>query len=313
MGQQAHFDPPILEPDMDVEVAHIVPDAQSSPNKVVGDNCQTHDVVIDPPHEIPLTQNHLRHIPNNVDVPPIAAQVHCGDGFYGSNSVKIMNHLEPYEMARALDSDDDRPIGELTEGDIEMLRMTQFQVSWEPYDGEGALLFQLSNMCGCDDDFYRMRVVDHFVDVIKMKHGKDVSQDRAALRKLGVACERAKKALSSQDHVQVSIESLLGGGMDFSESLSRRAFEKLGGDLFWRAIALVDSAMADSELERSEIDEVILVGGSTMIPKIQRLVRDYFYGKEPNIRVKPDEAVALGAAVKIHSLKYRRFESLDLL
>jgi heat shock protein 5 len=162
------------------------------------------------------------------------------------------------------------------------------------------------------DDFDR-RVVDYFVNLIKMKHSKDVSQDRIALRKLGVACERAKKALSSQDHAQVSIKSLFGGGMDFSESLSRPTFEKLSGDLFWKVIALVDSAMADSELERSEIDEIILVGGSTMIPKIQRLVKDYFYGKKPNIRVKPDEAVALGAAVKIHSLKYRRSQSLDLI
>jgi heat shock protein 5 len=78
--------------------------------------------------------------------------------------------------------------------------------------------------------------VDYFVNLIKMKHSKDVSQDRIALRKLGVACERAKKVLSSQDHAQVSIESLLGGGMDFSESLSRPTFEKLSGDLFWKVI-----------------------------------------------------------------------------
>ena len=138
---------------MDVEVTPTVPDAQSAPNEVVGDACQTHDVVIDPPHEIPLTQNHPSKcliriiigslppslhtffsffsristyvegdIPNNVDVPPVAAQVHYGDGFRGSNSVEIMNDSEPNEMARALDSDDDRPVGELTESDIEMLR-----------------------------------------------------------------------------------------------------------------------------------------------------------------------------------------------
>ena len=118
---------------MDVEVAPTVPDAQSAPNAIVGDACQTHVVVVDPAHEIPLTQKHqskylnrmvigslppLLHlflsffphfstyvvgdIPENVDVPPVAAQVHFEDGFRGSNSVEIMNDLEPYEMARLL-------------------------------------------------------------------------------------------------------------------------------------------------------------------------------------------------------------------
>lgn len=125
-----------------------------------------------------------------------------------------------------------------------------------------------------------------------------------------MACELAKKALSNQDHAQVSIESLFGG-VDFVELLSRPIFEELNDDLFRKVLVLVDSVMAESELERSKIDEIILIGGSTMIPKIQRLVKDYFSGKEPNIRVKPDEVVVLGAAVKIHSLKHRRFGPLD--
>ena len=138
---------------MDVEVAPTVPDAQFAPNELVRDACQTHDVVADPPHEISLTQNHpskclirmvigslppslylffsffphfatyvARDIPNNVDMPTAAAQVHYGDGFCGSNSIEIMNDLEPYEMARALDSYDDCPVGELIESDVEMLR-----------------------------------------------------------------------------------------------------------------------------------------------------------------------------------------------
>ena len=153
MDQQAHIDPPIPKPDMDVEVAPTVPDAQSTPNAVVGDGCQTHVSMADPPYEIPLTQNHpskclnrmvFRSLPRflhlflsffphfstylagdileNVDVPPVAAQVHFGDRFRGSNSVEIMHDSEPYEMARALDSDDDRPVGELTESDVEMMR-----------------------------------------------------------------------------------------------------------------------------------------------------------------------------------------------
>ncbi|CAN6344444.1 unnamed protein product [Urochloa humidicola] len=150
------------------------------------------------------------------------------------------------------------------------------------------------------DDFDQ-RIVDHFAKLIKTKHGKDISNDRIALGKLRTACEQAKKALSSQDHVQVAVGSLFDG-VDFSEPLSRSKFEELNDHLFGKLVALVDGVMAQAGLERrkSKIDEIVLVGGSTMIPKIQRLVKDYFGGREPSIRVKPDEAVALGA-VYVHS------------
>ncbi|RLN30181.1 luminal-binding protein-like [Panicum miliaceum] len=151
------------------------------------------------------------------------------------------------------------------------------------------------------DDFDQ-RTVDYMVEVIKTAHGKDITEDRVALRNLSMACERAKKALSTQDHAQVSIESLLGG-TDFSHSLSRQKFEELNEDLFNKIIALVERVMAEAELEsKNEIDGIVLVGGSTMIPKIQRLVKDYFGGNELDMRVKPDEAVVLGAAaLHVHS------------
>ncbi|KAF8657929.1 hypothetical protein HU200_059742 [Digitaria exilis] len=151
------------------------------------------------------------------------------------------------------------------------------------------------------DDFDQ-GIVDYFVKLIKTKHGNDISEDRIALGKLRTACERAKKALSSQDRAQVSIESLFGG-VDFTESISRQMFEELNDDLFGKVIALVEKAMVQAELEMGtiKIDEIVLVGGSTMIPKIQRLVRDYFGGKELNVVVKPDEAVAHGAAVHVQS------------
>ncbi|OEL31769.1 Luminal-binding protein 5 [Dichanthelium oligosanthes] len=154
------------------------------------------------------------------------------------------------------------------------------------------------NFLGGDD--FDERTVDYFVELIKTKHGKDISQDRIALRKLRTACERAKKALRSQHHVQVSVESLFEG-VDFSEPLSRPKFEELNEDLFRKLIAMVERVMVETELEKnkSKIDEVVLVGGSTMIPKIQELIKAYFDGKELNIRVKPDEAVALGAAIRV--------------
>ncbi|GJM87971.1 hypothetical protein PR202_ga03983 [Eleusine coracana subsp. coracana] len=148
------------------------------------------------------------------------------------------------------------------------------------------------------DDFDR-RIVGYFVELIKTKHGKDISEECVALARLGTACERAKKALSSDDRVQLSIESLYDG-VDFSEPL-RSEFEELNGELFCKVIALVDRAMVQDELEKNMIHEIVLVGGSAVIPKIQKLVKDYFGGKDPNISVKPDEAIALGAAVIVHS------------
>ena len=151
------------------------------------------------------------------------------------------------------------------------------------------------------DDFDD-RVVDYFAKQIKMKHGVDISQDRVGLGKLRMACENAKKALSSQDHVQVTAESLVDG-VDFSEPLSRSQFEELNDDLFCKVMDLVENVMVRAGIERrkNKINEIVLVGGSAMIPKIQSLVKDYFDGREPNIRVKPDEAMAPGAAIHVHS------------
>ncbi|RCV36524.1 hypothetical protein SEVIR_7G335600v4 [Setaria viridis] len=151
------------------------------------------------------------------------------------------------------------------------------------------------------DDFDE-KVVDYFAELVKMKHGKDIGGDSIALAKLRTACERAKKALSNQEHVEVTVESLFDG-VDFSETLSRSKFEELNDDAFRRVVALVRRVMLEAEERRGniKIDEIILVGGSTMIPKIQRLVKEYFHGMEPSIRVKPDEAVALGAVVHAYS------------
>nr|TKW13910.1 hypothetical protein SEVIR_5G132000v2 [Setaria viridis] len=122
MGQRAHFDPLIPEPVMDVDVAPTIPDAESAPNEVVGHGCRIVDDVADSPNEFLFTQNDPRDIPENVDVPLVDAQVQCGDGLRGSNSVEILNDEDAYEMGVDLDSKDDRPVGEMTESDIEMFR-----------------------------------------------------------------------------------------------------------------------------------------------------------------------------------------------
>merc|ERR1712178_254735 len=141
------------------------------------------------------------------------------------------------------------------------------------------------------------RVIQHLLKVFKRKHGKDPSKDKKAIQKLRRDVERAKRALSTQHQVRVEIESLFDG-VDFSETLTRARFEELCADLFKKTLTPVQKVMDDSELKKSEIDEIVLVGGSTRIPKVQALIKDFFNGKEPNKGINPDEAVAYGAAVQ---------------
>ncbi|KAL3843947.1 hypothetical protein ACJIZ3_001350 [Penstemon smallii] len=141
------------------------------------------------------------------------------------------------------------------------------------------------------------RVMNYFVKLIKKKYNKDISQDKKALGKLRKECERAKRALSSQHQVRVEIEALFDG-VDFSEPLTRARFEELNMDLFKKTMEPVKRALKDSNLKISEIHEIVLVGGSTRIPKVQQLLKDFFNGKEPNKGVNPDEAVAHGATVQ---------------
>ncbi|PKA55769.1 Luminal-binding protein 5 [Apostasia shenzhenica] len=144
---------------------------------------------------------------------------------------------------------------------------------------------------------FDQRIMEYFIKLIKKKHGKDISKDNRALGKLRRECERAKRALSNQHQVQVEIEALYDG-MDISEPLTRARFEELNNDLFRKTMGLVKKAMEDAGLEKNQIHEIVLVGGSTRIPKVQQLLKDYFDGKEPNMGLNPDEAVAFGAAVQ---------------
>ncbi|KAF6160712.1 hypothetical protein GIB67_026336 [Kingdonia uniflora] len=119
------------------------------------------------------------------------------------------------------------------------------------------------------------------------KHGKDISKDNRALGKLRRECERAKRALINQHQVHVEIESLYDG-LDFSEPLTRARFEELNNDLFRKTMGPVKKSMEDAGLEKKQIDEIVLVGGSTRITKVQQLLKDYFDGKEPNKGVNPE-------------------------
>ncbi|TVU13150.1 hypothetical protein EJB05_40682, partial [Eragrostis curvula] len=176
-------------------------------------------------------------------------------------------------------------------------------------DGVYELLGQSYDPFFGGEDFDR-RTVEHFVQLIKEKYGKDVSNDSAALLKLRSACEHAKKALSDQDRAEVNVDSLVEG-LDLSESLTRAKFKELNHDLFLRVVEMVDTAVSRSEIAKygDVIDEIVLVGGSTMIPKVRELVKGYFDGKEIHTRLKPDEAVTVGAVLYSKQSYLRRRQS----
>ncbi|KAH8151750.1 uncharacterized protein LAJ45_04372 [Morchella importuna] len=141
------------------------------------------------------------------------------------------------------------------------------------------------------------RLVNHFVQEFKRKHKKDLTSNARALRRLRTACERAKRTLSSSAQTSIEIDSLYEG-IDFYTSITRARFEELCQDLFRSTMEPVERVLRDAKIDKSSVHEIVLVGGSTRIPKVQKLVSDFFNGKEPNKSINPDEAVAYGAAVQ---------------
>lgn len=154
------------------------------------------------------------------------------------------------------------------------------------------------------------RLVSHFAQEFKRKHKKDLTGNPRAMRRLRTACERAKRTLSSATQSSIEINSLFEG-VDFYSSLTRARFEELCGDLFRNTITPVEKVMKDAKLSKNQIDEIVLVGGSTRIPKIQQLISDFFNGKEPSKSINPDEAVAYGAAVQASILAGNKSEKTE--
>ena len=144
---------------------------------------------------------------------------------------------------------------------------------------------------------FDQRVMQYFIKMLKKRDNVDISNDKRALQKLRREVERVKRTLSAQHQARLEIEGLMDG-VDFSETLTRARFEELNLDLFKKTLGPVQKVMEDADMGKSEVDEIVLVGGSTRIPKVQSLLKDYFDGKEPSKGVNPDEAVAFGAAVQ---------------
>lgn len=154
------------------------------------------------------------------------------------------------------------------------------------------------------------RMVDYFVKEFKKKYGKDLTTSSKAIRRLRTACERAKRTLSSSTQATIEIDSLFEG-IDFYTTITRAKFEELNIDLFKSCLGPVEQVLRDAKLDKSQVHDVVLVGGSTRIPKVQQLLQDFFNGKELNKSINPDEAVAYGAAVQAAILAGKKGSKLD--
>lgn len=163
-------------------------------------------------------------------------------------------------------------------------------------DGMFEVLSTAGNTHLGGEDFDNL-LVKHFVQEFKRKHKKDLSMNPKSMRRLRTVCERAKRTLSSSANASIEIDSLYDG-IDFYTSITRAKFENICNPLFRDCIKPIDQLLVDAKLDKTQINEIVLVGGSTRIPALQKMLSDYFGGKELNKSVNPDEAVAYGAAVQ---------------
>lgn len=144
---------------------------------------------------------------------------------------------------------------------------------------------------------FDQRIINHLAKTYNKKNSVDITKDQKAMGKLKREAEKAKRTLSSQMSTRIEIEAFFDG-KDFSETLTRAKFEELNIDLFKKTIKPVEQVLKDAKVKKDEIDDIVLVGGSTRIPKVQSLIEEYFGGKKASKGINPDEAVAFGAAVQ---------------
>ena len=163
-------------------------------------------------------------------------------------------------------------------------------------DGMFEVLATAGNTHLGGEDFDNL-LVQHFVKEFKRKHKKDISINPKSMRRLRTVCERAKRTLSSSTTASIELDSLYEG-IDFYTNITRAKFENICNDLFKQCISPIDKLLVDAKLSKSDVNEIVLVGGSTRIPTLQKMLSDYFGGKELNKSVNPDEAVAYGASIQ---------------
>ncbi|KAK5798264.1 hypothetical protein VI817_004555 [Penicillium citrinum] len=210
----------------------------------------------------------------------------------GLNILRVVNEPTAAAIAYGLDKNDDERqiiVYDLGGGTFDVSLLSIDRGVFEVLSTAGD-----THLGGEDFD---QRVIDHFVKLYNKKNNVDVTKDLKSMGKLKREVEKAKRTLSSQMSTRIEIESF-HNGEDFSETLTRAKFEELCNDLFKKTLKPVEQVLKDAKVKKADIDDIVLVGGSTRIPKVQSLIEEFFNGKKASKGINPDEAVAFGAAVQ---------------
>jgi heat shock 70kDa protein 1/6/8 len=219
----------------------------------------------------------------------------------GLNVLRIINEPTAAAIAYGLDQ---KTIDKVNAGDGEDRNVLIFDLGGGTFDvsllsiDDG--VFEVKSTAGdthLGGEDFDHRLMQHFARQFKRKYGADPTTSDRASRRLRTACERAKRTLSSSSQATIELDSLYDG-IDFNASITRARFEDICGDYFRECLLPVEKVLRDGKVDKSQVDEVVLVGGSTRIPKIQDLISKFFNGKEPCRDINPDESVAYGAAVQ---------------
>lgn len=224
----------------------------------------------------------------------------------GLNVLRIINEPTAAAMAYCLDKEtcgeENILIFDLGGGSVDVSVLTYEQGIYEVKSTAGDM-----HLGGEDFD---NRMVNHFIEEFKRRFKKDLSGNKRAVRRLKSACESAKKALGAVAEANIELDSLFEG-IDLYTKITRARFEELCDDLFRGTLEPLEKAMLDSKFDKVQIDEIVLVGGSTRIPRIQKLIQNFFNGKELKKSINPDEAVACGAAIQAAILSGDRSEAIE--
>lgn len=223
----------------------------------------------------------------------------------GLNVMRIINEPTAAAMAYGLDK-----TGEERNVLIFDLGGGTFDVSVLNIEDGSFMVLSTAGDTHLGGEDFDNRMVTHFIKEFERKYKKDLSGNKKSVRRLRTACERAKRTLSTTTEATIEIDALYEG-IDFYSRITRARFEELCQDLFQKCLQPVEQALLDSKLHKSQIHDVVLVGGSTRIPKVQKLLMDFFNGKQLNKSVNPDEAVAYGAAVQAAILSGVQHDTID--
>ncbi|XP_044737177.1 heat shock 70 kDa protein-like isoform X3 [Chrysoperla carnea] len=232
------------------------------------------------------------------------------------NVLRLLN--EPTAAALAYGIHDPKNHGTITSGSemnilVFDLGGGTFDVSILTVDISGGLQFTVKSTAGdthLGGEDFDNRLLIHLADEFQRKYGKDLLSNSRAIRRLSVAVEKTKRILSSVTETSIEVDAIMDG-LDFYVRISRVKFEEICMDLFQRTISILEQALNDAQLTRNQIDEILLVGGSTRIPKIQSLLQKYFNGKTLNYSLNPDESVAIGASIQAEILMEDKFANRE--